>query len=631
MATGQLDGFLQRLRTIMLLQEGSSVADAQLLELFISRKDEAAFAALVRRHGPMVWGVCRRVLGHVQDAEDAFQATFLVLVRKATSIVPRALVGNWLYGVAYRTAIKAKAASTKRRVKENQVEVLPEPQAAKQDCWHDLLPVLDQELDRLPDKYRGAVVLCDLEGKTHKEAARLLGWPVGTLSTRLRRARAILTKRLARHGMALSTASLAAVLLENAASACVPYPLLASTIRAASLLAAGQSAGLISVKVAALTEGVLKSMLLNKLKLATAIVLMIFAISVSGGLGVSALPAWGQEQKEPTKRQQSQPQAAQDSKPKTGHIFLTRQHDPNPNLPSVGENEPHLAMISPDGKEDFWLTKNLKNEERPKHCGMVVVSPDGRLIAYGITPKEEYGKPIPKDEIFLKAADDQKPGESLKVQGNCWCWSPDGRSLVVTAVEGTGVSHQIIDIKTKRTNPLQLPELKAPENADLPVGHLVTDWSKDGKWFLTTVMAKGQAEAELYLVKSDGAEAKSLGKGFCGKLSPDGRTALCLDLTWKGEKGEDPETYLVLIDVKTGKRKRVSQETNGQFVGGCCWSPDGRKIAYVWRRDRDNENQAWETFLMVMDADGQNSTVVLSEKSSLTDHWYNPFGSPDWR
>jgi Tol biopolymer transport system component len=166
----------------------------------------------------------------------------------------------------------------------------------------------------------------------------------------------------------------------------------------------------------------------------------------------------------------------------------------------------------------------------------------------------------------------------------------------------------------------------------MPVGHLITDWSSDGKWFLTNVMTTGVDEAELYLVKSDGSEAKRIGKGFHGRLSPDGKTALCLDLTWKGENGDTPDTHLVLVDVKTRKRRRISQETDGEFVSGYCWSPDGKKIAYTWRRNRENKNQAWETFLMVMDADGQNSTVVLSEKSSRTDDdWYNPFGCPHWR
>jgi RNA polymerase sigma factor (sigma-70 family) len=283
MANRQLDSFLRHLRT--LLRDDGGVTDAQLLESFIARKDPAAFARLVRRHGPMVWGVCRRVLNHLPDAEDAFQATFLVLLRKASSVVPRAMVGNWLYGVAYRTAMKARSASSKRRTKERQVEAVPNQQAAQQELWHDLQTLLDQELDRLPDKYRAAIVLCDLEGKTHKEAARLLAWPVGTLSTRLVRGRAMLAKRLTRRGLPVSGGSLAAVLAGNAASASVPMAVLSSTIKAASTFAAGQPAATasISVHVIALMEGVVRAMLLTKLKAAVLMLLTICGVAAFAG------------------------------------------------------------------------------------------------------------------------------------------------------------------------------------------------------------------------------------------------------------------------------------------------------------------------------------------------------------
>src|SRR5947209_2918028 len=175
---------IDRLRSAV-LAGGADLTDGQLLECFISRGDDAAIAALVRRHGPMVWGVCRRVLGNQHDADDAFQATFVVLVRKAASIVPREMVGNWLYGVAHLTARKARAMNAKRQTREKQVQDMPEPAAAEPNLWQDLQPLLDQELSRLPDKYRVAIVLCDLEGKTRKEVARQLKIPEGTLSSRL--------------------------------------------------------------------------------------------------------------------------------------------------------------------------------------------------------------------------------------------------------------------------------------------------------------------------------------------------------------------------------------------------------------------------------------------------------------
>ncbi|MBI3407213.1 MAG: sigma-70 family RNA polymerase sigma factor [Planctomycetes bacterium] len=258
---------VQHVRRTLALTDRAGLTDGQLLECFIEHRDAAAFAALVRRHGPMVWGVCRRVLSKYHDAEDAFQATFLVLVRKAAAIMPREMVSNWLYGVAHQTALKARAITAKRRTRERQVMQMPEPAVADQDLWNDLQPLLDQELSRLPDKYRVAIVLCDLEGKTRKEGARQLGCPEGTLAAQLARGRVMLAKRLARRGLALAGGAVAGLLAQNAAVAGVPYSVVATTVKAASVVAAGQWAtGLISVKVAALTDGVVKAMLLTKLK-----------------------------------------------------------------------------------------------------------------------------------------------------------------------------------------------------------------------------------------------------------------------------------------------------------------------------------------------------------------------------
>ena len=274
--------FIQHLRRAVLLQDAAGLTDGQLLGCFIDHRDEAAFAALVKRHGPMVWGVCRRLLNH-HDAEDAFQAAFLVLFRKAASIVPREMVANWLYGVARQTALQARRTAARRSARERQVTEMPEPAVAAQGLWHDLQPLLDQELCRLPDTHRSVIVLCDLEGKTRKEAARQLGLPEGTVGSRLARARAMLAKRLARHGLAVSGAALAGLLAQQAVSASAPTSVVFSTIKAASLITAGQGAatGAISVKVAALTEGVLKTMLLTKLKIATVVLFVASTVAVT--------------------------------------------------------------------------------------------------------------------------------------------------------------------------------------------------------------------------------------------------------------------------------------------------------------------------------------------------------------
>jgi RNA polymerase sigma-70 factor (ECF subfamily) len=268
---------LRHLRRVALAHAGDGPGDGQLLQAFLDRRDEMAFEWLLRRHGPMVLGVCRRVLGNVHDAEDAFQATFLVLARKAATVRPREMVGHWLHGVAYRTALKARAMNAKRRVKERQAANMALPQPPADGAPGELLARLDAELSRLPEKYRVPLVLCELEGRGRKEVARLLGLPEGTLSWRLAHAKKLLARRLSRYGAVLSGGAVAALLSGEAASACVPAALLHSTARVAVL-----TAGVVSARVVALTEGVMKAMLLSKLKL-------VWAVGLAAVVGVGAV------------------------------------------------------------------------------------------------------------------------------------------------------------------------------------------------------------------------------------------------------------------------------------------------------------------------------------------------------
>jgi RNA polymerase sigma factor (sigma-70 family) len=259
---------LEHLRRFAADRAGADPPDGVLVGRFVDRRDPEAFAELVRRHGPMVWGVCRRALDR-PDAEDAFQATFLVLVRKAGAVSPRGMVANWLYGVARRTAAKARGRAGRRRVRERPVDRVPEPAAAAEPA-DDLRPVLDEELARLPDKLRAAVVLCDLEGKTRAAAARELGWPEGTVSWRLAAARKLLAARLTRRGVTLGAGGLA--------SAAVPPEVVAATIRAA--------AGAVPARVEHLTTEVVTAMYLSKLKSA-GLVLGLAAVVVAGGIGMA--------------------------------------------------------------------------------------------------------------------------------------------------------------------------------------------------------------------------------------------------------------------------------------------------------------------------------------------------------
>ncbi len=275
------------------------LSDRQLLEQFATRRaelGESAFATLLERHGPMVFGVCRRVLRHHSDAEDAFQATFLVLAHRAQAIRKRESLASWLYGVAYRLAGRLKSQAALRREKEQAWAEASLAQASTAQrlstdlisavIWRELRPVLDEELNRLPEKYRAPLVLCYFEGKTHEEAARALGWSKGSMSRRIDKARNLLRARLSRRGVTLSTGLLFGVIGQHVASAAIPAPVAASTVKAALLVTAGRaaSAGLISTQVALLTEGVLKAMLVSKLKVAAA---ALIAVGMLGaGVGV---------------------------------------------------------------------------------------------------------------------------------------------------------------------------------------------------------------------------------------------------------------------------------------------------------------------------------------------------------
>lgn len=299
MPTHPVSSVLQQLRRAVLWPEAAGWTDGQLLEVFITHQDGAALEALVRRHGPMVLGVCRRILRNHHDAEDAFQATFLVLARKAPTVRPRDHVAHWLHGVACNTARKARAVSTKRQAREKQVTPMPEPQQPEADLGSDWQPLLDQELNGLPTKYRLPIIICDLEGKSLKEAIRQLGWPQGTVAGRLARARVLLAKRLARRGLVLPAGALAAAFASTAAAG-LPAARVSATVQAACQLAAGQTPApdLVSAQVTALTKGVLRTMLLTKLKFAAVVVMIVAAIG-AGGTAL-CLPASGEDQGQPT-------------------------------------------------------------------------------------------------------------------------------------------------------------------------------------------------------------------------------------------------------------------------------------------------------------------------------------------
>jgi RNA polymerase sigma factor (sigma-70 family) len=275
---------LRFLRKVAAPRAGGETTDAELLERFAATSEEAAFTALVQRHGPMVFGVCRSILQDADDADDAFQATFLVLVKKATSIAKAGSVASWLHGVAYRIASKARGAAARRRQQERQAPIMSGSEPEHEAVWRDLRPLLHAEIEHLPERYRKPFVLCYLEGKTNEEAAQILGWPKGTVLSSLSRARERLRERLTRRGVALPAAALATLLAQSETPAAVPAGLLEATVRSAVLYSAGAGAAGISAGVLAHTQGMLHSMLLGRIKTLTTWTLLAAVIGSTGAL-----------------------------------------------------------------------------------------------------------------------------------------------------------------------------------------------------------------------------------------------------------------------------------------------------------------------------------------------------------
>jgi RNA polymerase sigma factor (sigma-70 family) len=286
MADLQATVLLRHLRQLVTADSSGPLPDRHLLQRFARDGDEAAFAALLRRHGPMVLGVCRRVLHHQHDAEDAFQATFFVLARKAGSIRRQDSLSSWLYQVAYRTAVKARAAAAQRLTAERGEGTMQPADPLAEVTWRELRGVLDEELHRLPDRYSAPLVLCYLQGQTQDQAARHLGWTKSTFRRRLEVGRQRLRLRLARRGVTLCAAFSATLLTEAAAPAAVPAGLMQTTLQGATQVAAGTAAtsSVISSPVAALTEGVLKAMYATRLKITTLVLLAAGAFALTAAL-----------------------------------------------------------------------------------------------------------------------------------------------------------------------------------------------------------------------------------------------------------------------------------------------------------------------------------------------------------
>jgi RNA polymerase sigma factor (sigma-70 family) len=584
---------------VALARRAAPRTDGQLLAAFLATRDADAFAELVRRLGPMVLAVCRRVTGHRQDAEDAFQAAFLVLARRAAAVAPREAVGNFLYGVAVRVAREARAVSARRRAREVPTPDLPD--VARPAPEPDDLPaVLDEELAGLPEKYRTLLVLCDLRGEPQTAVAGRLGLAVGTVYSRLAAARKRLGERLRRRGVGLPATL--------ACGVAVPPALAAS----ASALASPGAA--IPTGVAALTTGVFRAMLLRKLT-APAVAVLAVAASVALGLAAGSGPP--------------QPAAAARPAPVPA--------DPKPALKGPNKILVYragcLTLIDPDGKNETKVTRG-----HPElHPVDAKLSPDGTRVAVLYVAAEGVSR---KGRLYVRGPDEKEPGTDLGVGCETFFWSADGTEIVYSEFENVAPvradspapTHAVVNVRTKGKTAVKLP-----------ARHVITDWSRDGKHFVTTNVRRDDlgAAVKVHLMNRDGTEVKALTDGKSpsaaeGRLSPDGRRVLLMQVAAKEQVPDGvarPTSTLAVLDVATGKTDPVEGVPPGE-IRGHCWSPDGSRIAYAWREvhagtGEDVKEKETKSLLVVCDPDGKNAKTIASEKGP--GQFSVMIASPDWR
>jgi RNA polymerase sigma factor (sigma-70 family) len=561
---------LERVRTLLASQRGG-VPDGRLLADFVERRDGSAFAALVHRHGALVLNVCRRTLRDAADADDAFQATFLVLARKAASIRKGESLGSWLHGVAYRVACKLRADRARRERGAVPLAETAQPDTTAEVTWREVRCVLDEELAGLPDAYRAPLVLCYLEGKTQDEAARELGWTLGALRGRLERGRDRLRARLVRRGLTLSAAVLGAALAHATPCEAATAALEVSTVKAALLSLSGAPGA--SAQAAALAKGVLSTMFASNLRTAT---LLFLGVGVLGGGGAATF--FGAA---PASQASVAPEAPEPKPPdekairalirQLGDDEFEKREAAQRRLVEIGEPAlPQLREAARDSRDAEisqraarlvrLIEKTIFGEVRrlgahqgeQPWVGRVALTPDGKQAVSAGFDAVRYW--------------DVEGGKQLRsfgyTKGSYWSLavSKDGRRVIV------GNSDQVARVFDLKTGEL-VQELK---------GHTGEVWgaalSADGKRAVTGAWDRSlrlwDVETGKELRAFDGVRENVR----CLALSPDGKFVAAGHFPDFNKPG-----VVRLWDVEKGKEVRAF-EGHTLEVSSVAFSPDGKKL-----------------------------------------------------
>ena len=358
-------------------------------------------------------------------------------------------------------------------------------------------------------------------------------------------------------------------------------------------------------------------MCLSKLKTLACVGFLVAILgAISGGAALMSSDALAEDKppagQKPVKPAAKQARGADPAKADEGLLVFWRHSVPGPTT----AGEAHLAQVQPDGTGLKQLTKGWDEDARPD-SGWLAVSPDGKRVAY-----TDW-----KDQVLrVKSLHDNKPGTSLGAKAAMWHWSADGREILLSRDDDAGQEfrHELVDIKTKTARRVQLPAVGRPPDAKHRAGHFVTDWSRDGKCFLTTFQSpKSQFEGGQYLVKRDGSVATPIAgteEGAFGRLSPDGKSVLFILMPKEARSAKDSSHTVHLYAVPAGGGKpRAIEERADRQVMGHTWSPDGRRIAYTYRDvpKKADAGRLTESYLVVVDADGKNPRTLLSEKGYL--------------